>query len=396
VGRDQAADGRRDAPYLIVGTSVRGLVQSAAAAGYRVIAMDAFGDDDTRAAASVFVPLPLRAGAIDPSGLAERLSAAAARHRPAGLVYGSGLEMLPHLLDSLAPEVPVCGNQPAVLAAVQRPECLAAWLDGGPVLFPETRTARPDAAEHWLIKPLAGSGGSGVQPAIVGAAGPNEVYQRRIRGVSLSALFLADGNRACLLGVHQQWCRPDNSEGGGFLHGGAANRNDLTTTQLGRLRMLLDALTARAGLRGLNGIDCIDDGQRLWLIEINGRPCASLDLYDAALPGGLFHWHLQAVRGLLPEPPSQLAQRGYRVVYAPHSLTVPRGLDWPAWASDRPSPGSRVMAGAPVCTVHATDDDFEACCQRLEALEQQILQALREPRRPWWRALLGGQNRQLI
>nr|WP_282571283.1 ATP-grasp domain-containing protein [Methylonatrum kenyense] len=354
--------------------------------------MDAFGDADTLAAAEVFVPLPLRGGVVDVAGLAESVSAVARRHRPAGLVYGSGLEAVPFLLDRLGRHLPVTGNPAAVLAAVQRPEQLQYWLEGGPVAFPDTQTARPDDAAHWLVKPLAGSGGSGVRPAAV-VAEPNEVYQRRIHGVSRSALFLADGKRACLLGVHQQWCRPDNSDGGGFLHGGAANRNDLTGAQLERLRALLDALTTRAGLRGLNGVDCIDDGQQLWLLEINARPCASLDLYDAALPGGLFHWHLRAMAGVLPEAPGQVPQRGYRVVYAPHALRVPRAIDWPDWISDRPLPGSRIAAGAPVCTVHAEGGDFDACCRCLAAREQRLLQALREPRRRWWRVLAGGRNR---
>lgn len=355
--------------------------------------MDAFGDVDTRVAAESFVPLPVRAGAIDLGGLAQRLSAAIRRYRPAGLVYGSGLEAMPPLLESVAAQLPVCGNSAAVLAAVQRPERLRAWLNDGPVAFPETRTERPDATAGWLIKPLAGSGGSGVQLASGVAAGPGEVYQRRVRGMSRSVLFLADGERACLLGVHQQWCRPDNSEGGGFLHGGAANRNDLTGAELSRLHGLIDGLTRRAALRGLNGVDCIDDGQRLWLLEINARPCASLDLYDAALPGGLFHWHLQAAGGALPEPPGQTAQCGYRIVYAPHAFVVPRSMRWPDWASDRPAAGSRIAAGAPVCTVRAGGDDFASCCQRLEAHGRQILQALGEPRGSWWRALLGRRNR---
>ena len=389
----QSADRQDPAgqPYLVVGTSVRGLVQSAKAAGHAVIAMDAFGDVDTRQSAGAFEPLPLHGLRVNGVELVRRVRNLGARRPLAGLVYGSGLETQVSALQALTELLPVFGNAPSVFAAAQSPEQLRRWLAGSPVRFPETRTARPADSEAWLIKPLAGSGGSGIQTASSTTAGPDEVYQRRVRGLSLSAQFLANGERACVLGVHQQWCRPDNSEAGSFLHGGAASRPDLPAGLTGLLESLVQRLTAAAGLRGLNGVDCVYDGQVLWLLELNARPCASLDLYDAALPGGLFHWHLRASAGELPATAPDPVRRAYQILYADHELRVPRGLQWPSWATDRPAAGTRIMAGAPVCTVHGDSGDIESRYAELADRQQRVLEGLRGDRRPLWRRWLGSE-----
>lgn len=376
--------------YLVVGTSVRGLVQSAKAGGQAVIAMDAFGDVDTRQSAGAFEPLPLHGPRINGVELVRRVRSLGARRSLAGLVYGSGLEAQVSALQALTEVLPVFGNAASVFAGAQSPEQLRCWLAGSPVRFPETRMTRPADSEAWLIKPLAGSGGSGIQTARSTTAGPDEVYQRRLRGLSLSAQFLADGERACLLGVHQQWCRPDNSEAGSFLHGGAASRTDLPAGLTGLLESLVQRLTAAAGLRGLNGVDCVYDGEVLWLLELNARPCASLDLYDAALSGGLFHWHLRACAGELPATTPASVERAYQILYAEHELRVPRGLQWPSWVSDRPAAGTRITAGSPVCTVHVDGGDIESRFAELAVRQQRVLDGLRGDRRPMWRRWLGG------
>jgi predicted ATP-grasp superfamily ATP-dependent carboligase len=42
------------------------------------------------------------------------------------------------------------------------------------------------------------------------------------------------------------------------------------------------------------------------------------------------------------------------VAYAERPACVPREVEWPDWVADRPAPGARIEAGAPVCTVLAT------------------------------------------
>jgi predicted ATP-grasp superfamily ATP-dependent carboligase len=56
--------------------------------------------------------------------------------------------------------------------------------------------------------------------------------------------------------------------------------------------------------------------------------------------------------------------RGVRVVYARRALHMPV-LDWPSWASDRPTAGERIDADAPLCTVHASGRDVDAVEARL-------------------------------
>jgi predicted ATP-grasp superfamily ATP-dependent carboligase len=116
---------------------------------------------------------------------------------------------------------------------------------------------------------------------------------------------------------------------------------------------ILDALVAATGLKGVNGLDFIVENDSLWVLEINPRPTATIDLYDADLPAGVIGMHLQACRGELMDLPQFIRARAHGIVYAPAPLHVPAQLRWPAWCTDLPEAGSIVPKGSPVCSVHA-------------------------------------------
>src|SRR5262245_43868265 len=128
---------------LLAGVSTRALAQSAARAGYRVSAVDPFGDVDLRAVADV---VPLRPFGAD--GVA-RL----ARSVPAHLVaYTSNLENHPGLVAELARGRRLLGNPPDVLTQVRNPLLLARAVAAGGLAGPRTRASAPldaRAVRHW-------------------------------------------------------------------------------------------------------------------------------------------------------------------------------------------------------------------------------------------------------
>jgi predicted ATP-grasp superfamily ATP-dependent carboligase len=90
-----------------------------------------------------------------------------------------------------------------------------------------------------------------------------------------------------------------------------------------------------------------------WLIEVNPRPGATLDIFEPA-EASLFALHVDACRGRLPEnPPSFAGAAAAQTVYARRAIASMPPLAWPAWTADRQPPGTRVDAGAPLCTVLA-------------------------------------------
>ena len=95
----------------VVSISARMLAESAVADGFKVVALDLFGDADTRRACaewhSIGDPASL---SIDGGRLLSVLEALAQRRRGAGWIAGSGFEGRPDLLESGAALLPLIGT----------------------------------------------------------------------------------------------------------------------------------------------------------------------------------------------------------------------------------------------------------------------------------------------
>ena len=142
-------------PVLIVALSARSLALAASRAGYRAAVVDLFGDVDTRrlAARNAVVPGDLGLGFE-----AEALIAAAEDLAPPGgsevwgLVYGSGLESRPELLEILSRGRRLWGNRPEVLRAIKDPAYFFGMLDRLGLPHPEIRSKPPAETTGWLVE----------------------------------------------------------------------------------------------------------------------------------------------------------------------------------------------------------------------------------------------------
>ena len=342
-------------PYrlLIVAVSGRALAQSAGRAGYRPVVLDLFADRDTRAASSacrsINAPGTLR---ID----ATRLLDAARRLAPGGdLVYGSGFEGRPALLDRLSRGRALYGNSPATVASLRDPDRFFPLLRRLGISHPAVRLTPPARPQGWLLKRRGAAGGTGILLAGSAPAAGADYYQRIESGDSLSATFLADGRRAMVLGFNRQWTAP--RPGRPYLYGGAVGGLTLRPRLRREIEDALDALVAETGLVGLNGLDFILRRKEWLVLELNPRPTATFELYDLDYPGGLLQWHLRACGGELPlRAAVPRAVRAHAVVHADAS-TNEAMMRFPRWCRDLPTRGNRFAAGDPICTVHATGPD---------------------------------------
>jgi predicted ATP-grasp superfamily ATP-dependent carboligase len=130
-------------------------------------------------------------------------------------------------------------------------------------------------------------------------------------------------------------------------------------------------------LRGLNGIDFMLDQNGWKLLELNPRPTATLELWDVAPMPSLLKLHVQAFLGRLPAAlPSLTWSLAVAVVYASDQLAIPADFVWPDWCSDRPSAGSLIAAGEPICTVRAGGRNSADATQWAEELRRSILRRL--------------------
>jgi len=353
---------------LIVAVSGRALAQSAGRAGYRPVVLDLFADQDTRAASSVSrrvnVPGTLR---IDPARLLETVRRLAPG---AGLVYGSGFEGRPALLERLSRGRALYGNTPATLRSVRDPARFFPLLRRLGIPHPAVRLAPPARPEGWLVKHPGTAGGTGVLSARDTPPARGDYYQRLEAGDSMSATFLADGRRALVLGFNRQWTAP--RPGRPYLYGGAAGGLAVRPGLRREIEGALDGLVAETGLLGLNGLDFIRRRGTWLALELNPRPTATFELYDPDYAGGLFRWHLRACTGELPiRAAVPRAVRAQAVVHTAAASVVT--MKFPRWCRDLPMPGTSFAPGDPVCTVHATGPDVA----RAMALLRQRVRAFR-------------------
>ena len=102
-------------------------------------------------------------------------------------------------------------------------------------------------------------------------------------------------------------------------------------------------------LKGLNSLDFIQAGDQSFVLEINPRPSASMQLYDA----DLLSRHIKASQGELTDYRLHHGYTGYQIVYAEQDVLIPEAFAWPAWCMDLPECGGICRTGQPICSIIA-------------------------------------------
>ena len=358
---------------LIAGVTTRAMAVSAAHAGYRVTAVDAFGDLDLRAVADVITLGPAAGTRFDP------LAAAIAGERvPAGLVaYTSNLENHPKAVERLARGRRLLGNPPAVLIRVRNPIALSASLRRRGFATPATR-ATPvieSGGTTWLLKPRRSGGGHRIERWRHARRVPRGSYlQERIAGIPGSIIFAANGHNAVVLGLSRQLVGDSRFGAQGYRYCGSLI-GSRTTPVFPRQEEILEAAAALAGdvtrefgLVGLNGIDFIARKGVPYPIEVNPRYSASMELLERVHELSMFELHLQACTGTLPsEVEVRPGIEGKAIVFARRDVILGNTEGWLGRQSfaDVPHSGECIPGGRPICTVFARGSDQATCLRRL-------------------------------
>ncbi|HNG82568.1 MAG TPA: ATP-grasp domain-containing protein [Burkholderiaceae bacterium] len=385
---------------VLAGLSVRAAAQAAQREGFQVLALDAFGDRDTRDACAQWGELALEADQpwqIDLTGLDAALRALDA---PPGtpLMLTSGLAA--EGADAgrwitrweLDLGLRLAGQRPHNAEPLRDPRRFFATLDALGIAHPPVTFTPPADPAGWLRKDFGAAGGGHIQrvrpdEADVAAPGPRVYWQREVAGAPLSLTLLADGQRAALLGINRQRLAPTADAPWRF--GGVIGPLPLPPELAERLQPRLDALAAHFHLQGLASVDLIapaaapDDPSRALLLEINPRWSASAALYGGDAGTGLIQAHLDACAGRLPDAASLAALRpppGRLRGVAPLYTDAPLDLDERRWAvlvdaarsaggtrlHDLPATPRHFGAGEPVCSISAVGGNAAAVEQALQ------------------------------
>ena len=364
---------------LIAGFSTRAIAESALKSGADILTLDYFGDSDQRA----FVVnrsllrdyhLPFSA-----QGLLQASHGLSAD----GLVYISSLENHPDIVRRMAEGRVLLGNAPDTLRRVRDWRLLRRALDASGFAFPITllpgEELRADARRRWLVKPIASGGGQGVGWWSGEPLREEQLLQEFIEGFPASVSFVANGRRAVMLGLSEQLIGANELGAGGFTWCGnilpAYLDQDERSRLLQTLQGLIGLLTAHFGLRGLNGLDLViatdPEGALIpYLIEVNPRYTASMELIESVYGLNVFALHLEAIKGSLPKfalcDTRDGAFCGKAVVFADVDQQMPDTGHWlTKGRRDIPFSGERIQSGHPICTVLAEGKTRDRCWEAL-------------------------------
>ncbi len=362
---------------LIAAFSGRSLAQSARRAGYEPLVVDAFGDLDTQEAALDFRVLD---GVMETGFRTKPLIAAleylsrSASSKPIGLVLGSGFEDKPRLVAALASRFRLLGSDAATYKACKDPTSFFATLDGLGIPHPETRLTPPNDPTGWITKRIGGSGGRHIRVC----HGPQRIkprryFQKLVDGnrISAGAVFAKDKN---LVSLTRQWISPSAEHP--FRFGGCVSMPAVDERLRRQIAQSAERVATELNLIGLASFDFIVSAGVPYLLEVNPRPGASLDILDDG--GELFAAHIAVWTGANNFPGQEIARaaKAIAILHADRGPITLGQTPWPNWSADRGAPGTFGPRGAPLATAFAeasTADAAEALARtRLAELEDLI------------------------
>ena len=345
---------------IVAALSARGFAQAAVEAGFEVIVIDVFADADTCQFSKKAFKVSLDANSVDIADF-KRIFAEIDLSHCAGFLYGSLFDDAVELLDWVSMRLPVIGNRFETMQLAKSANFfeLLATLD---IRYPQVvlQAQMQDdffkQSYEWVSKKFGGSGGLHVKPA-TSKIESIDYYQRKLDGLPISLLFLADGETAQTVGFNQQILAP--TENLPYRYAGAVSRVQLPQVAKNVLEVAAAKLTKRFALRGCNSLDAIWDGENVWVLELNPRLSATFHLYP-----NLLNAHLQACVGKMVDLPTSTASKAQKVLYADEALSIEADFIWPDGVTDISSPefGAKVIKisqHAPICTVNVEAENAD-------------------------------------
>jgi predicted ATP-grasp superfamily ATP-dependent carboligase len=380
-----------------VGFSTRAVAESAVRGGYDVVTLDYFGDRDQKELVENYSLM--RDFQLDFS--AEALLEASRSLRFEAVTYNSSLENHPDVVEELAEGRIMLGNSPAVLRRVRdwaqlRTVCQQENIPY-PVTFIPGEEERIGGSGRWVSKPMLSGGGHGVSFWRGGALGKGRILQEWIAGRPCSAAFVADGQRCVLLGLTEQLIGRTELGARGFTWCGNILPLGLLDPEreavLGAVREMVEKLTRVFGLRGVNGVDFVlgrsETGLVPYLVEVNPRYTASMELVEWAYGLNVFDLHVRSFGGALPSFLLEEALRqpgfyGKGIVYARQDVVMPETAGWRSQGRrDVPFPGEQIEAHHPICTVLVQGKTRDECWANLREAAEMVWQEVRETSEVW-------------
>lgn len=378
---------------LVVGFNARPIAAQAKKCGFRVFAVDYWGDVDIYMWVDDVVVIREHAEPhADFAEAAVQLSQRIAqKYGIDGVLIGSGLDDRWDCLEKIQDIAPIIGNTPSkVRRARNKVELYKALKRKMGINVPETIAvedcreaivAARDLGFPVVVRREAGGGGLGVHLArdeddvkrlfhylCKGAC--RIIVQEYVIGEDVSASVLCDGEKAVTLTVNRQLIGVPWLGGKEFIYCGNVVPHELE--EVCRVTgKVAEEICKFLGLVGSNGVDFVlREGEPVF-IEVNPRFQGTIECVSMVTGMNIVEKHIEACHGVLPEKVTvkEFAAKG--IVYAKEKSVVPDLKGLPC-LYDITKPGEIVDAGRPICSIQLTASTPEHCIRRLRELAEVV------------------------
>jgi len=393
---------------LLIAISARPYVKALKQAGYYVVVIDGFLDQETRFFADEVYQVAYDLDGFKANDLLSVLDQISLLVPALGYVIGSGLEARPNLISKINQRYRLIGNAPSIIQALKSPDVFFTKLQPLGLSVPEWQTADAGVCpmverSEWLKKRIGGAGGTHITEvkSYTSILPENEYYQAKLTGKAVSVLFMAFpqktlGLAPLVVGFNAQWC--DENENAPYQIGGIASNVTLESEVEKTLVNAVSTVSAAFGLVGLNSLDVIIDEQQVFVLEVNPRFSLSLDLYlqdyinHAQVNLLALHIYtclqcdqssenrqieikhaIQKILAYHKTNMSMLKKRAIGIVYADEACTIRAQTSWPDWVVDKPSDSAVYQSGWPICSVTAQANSIAQVRKEIARKKQLVI-----------------------
>jgi len=369
--------------FLVIGLDVVSLASSARKAGYKVYAVDYFGDQDLKHLShKTRSIIKQRAGEtcgrlntnFNPEALLHLTKNLLKSSEIDAALLSSGLEDSPEVLSELNDLVPILGNSPEVIQKVRNKKEFFHELERVGIPHPETELAEnfeeareksKDFGFPVVVKPFKGFGGAGVREAqnaqelkkaFRGASlfDKKVLIQESISGAAASASLISSIDRAIVLTLNEQLLgirQVGQREPFGYC--GNVVPLSVTETVKDACKSIAEEVVLHFGLVGSNGIDLMISEEGVpYVIEVNPRFQGTLECVERVLRTNIVRAHVEAcVQGILPTSMKKTSLSCVRLILFALKRSIAPDLTTFREVRDIPLPGVIVEEGEPLCSV---------------------------------------------
>jgi predicted ATP-grasp superfamily ATP-dependent carboligase len=326
--------------------------------------MDMFGDIDTRTQSNFQLLNNYPAACI--SLLPDIL--------PDAICITGAMENHLSVLQKLTTQATLLAPAVDQIARMRNPLDLQAVLISSRWQYPRTYASNerlPQDETRWLTKPIASAAGQGIHAldhAHTISPDPAIIIQERISGRNISVSFLMHPARTVVLGCTEQLLGHRELQATEFQYCGSIGPLHVPASISRQILELGHFLQHEYALRGLIGVDLILHDDQLWLIEINPRYTASMELFESQFDRSMMQLHLDSFSS---NPASfnridhAKMHYGKAVLFARTTTQIPNEFQ-PIWqaaltcqrptVADLPAIGTTVLAGHPLFTIFACSE----------------------------------------